>query len=231
MTVKSKVQANWAVCGWVTAPSLWAAWLEVRVSRVGDGEGGWPAVARMLRGPFTRLALAVSAALTLLLAVPELRSVLHLRIPPKWDTQMNKLYGGEELGAAVAEVKQQMEGEGAGPVTVGSVTYDNASRIGFYTLGKPDPYCLFLGTRMNSFALWQEPYRPKAGGSALLADDRPPSDPDRVRYEDVFERVEPIQEPVLVWRRGIYTDPVHRYYLYRCYGYRPNPAAETPRGG
>ena len=227
MTMKSKVQANWAVCGWVTAPSLWAAWLNSR----SENEVGWEGVRRLFRGPFTRLTLVFSAALTILLATPEIRPLLHLSIPPKWDTQMNKLYGGAELGAAVAAVRQQMEEEGAGPVTIGSVTYDNASRVGFYTPGKPNPYCLFLGTRMNSFALWQEPYRPKPGGSALLADDRPPSDPDRVRYEGIFERVEPVEEPVLVWRRGIYVEPVHRYYLYRCYGYRPNPEAETPRGG
>jgi 4-amino-4-deoxy-L-arabinose transferase-like glycosyltransferase len=224
MTVKSKVQANWAVCGWITAPILWAVWLDrVSTGRHGE-ERGWAGVRRLLAGRFTQAALALSLFLAVMIAWPESRAVLPFRIPPKWDTQMNKLFGGQELGTAVDRVKKEMEAEGAGPVTIGAVTYDVTSRLAFYTPGRPHPFCFFLGTRLNSYALWQEPYRPRIGGSALIADDRPPGDPDRVNYSAIFDRVEPVPEPVATTRR----EP---YYLYKCYGYRRNPAAETTRGG
>lgn len=123
-----------------------------------------------------------------------------------------------------------MEAEGAGPVTPGAATYDNASRLSFYMTGRPEAYCFFLDTRPNSYLLWNDRVRPRTGGSAIVVDDYPAGDPRRPRFESVFGRVVPVPQPVAVYRRGIYTNPVHLYYLYRCYGYHYNPVAERPSG-
>jgi hypothetical protein len=223
MTVKSKVQANWAVSGWLAPPILAVVWVKEKVKQA----GGWR---RTFAAHFTVAAALSGAFLSALLVWPEVRPMLRINVPPKWD-QMNKLYGGAELGAAADREVKAMEAEGAGPVTVGSATYDNTSRLAFYMAGQPETYNFYLHTRMDSYALWQERLRPKPGSNALVADDKAPDDPTLTPFSAVFDRVVSVPEPVKVYRPGIYKEPVHTFYLYRCYGYRPNPAVETPVGG
>lgn len=218
MTAKAKVQANWAALGWLTPPIAYMAWLEERRPS--------PSFAHR----YATAALGLCALLALLLLWPEARAAVGLRTPAGWD-QMNKLYGGEELGAAADRARAEMEAEGVGPVAVGAATYDNASRLAFYMRGQPEACCFFLGTRVNSYILWNQRAYPKPGGSALVADDRPPDDAGLPGYRAIFERVEPIPEPIPIYRRPLYPQPVRTYYLYRCYGYRPDPSVEKPRGG
>lgn len=220
MTMKSKVQANWAVCGWLTPPIAVVAWVEEGV------RGG----TRSRRALTYNIALGFAAVLSVVLIWPEVRPVLHVNVPRQWD-QMNKLYGGAELAAAADPVKQAMEDEVDGRVAVGAVTYDNASRMAFYMAAQPDTCCLFAGTRLNSYVLWNRETLPAPGGAMLLADDYPPGEPKLAPFSALFDRVECDGRPIQVYREGVYREPVHTFYLYRCYGYRPNPAVEQPSGG
>jgi hypothetical protein len=72
---------------------------------------------------------------------------------------------------------------------------------------------------------------PAPGGAMLLADDYPPDEPKLAPFRALFDRVECDGKPINVYREGVYGEPVHTFYLYRCYGYRPNPAIEQPSGG
>lgn len=218
MTIKSKVQANWAVCGWLVPPILLAAWYA-------NAQRPTPNARRLMFA-----SLALSLFLSLILVVPEVRSLMHVSVSPKLD-QMNKLYGGKELGEAADGVKQKMEAETGQRVAVGAVTYDNASRLAFYMTGQPDTCCLFPGTRLNSYTLWNERTKPKPGEPLLLVDDMAPKDALKSPFAGLFERVEAEPDPIPVYRSALYTEPVHTFYLYRCYNYRPDPRVETPSGG
>ena len=61
----------------------------------------------------------------------------------------------------------------------------------------------------------------------ILSDDHAPGEPGRPPFESVFERVEPAPKGIPIWRAGVYDEPVHTYYLYRCYGYRRMQASLT----
>jgi len=222
MTVKSKVQANWAVCGWLTPPIALVAWIYDRPDNLQKRFF-------TLRNAYN-VSIAFSVFLSSMLLWPELRAQLRIHIRPSWD-QMNKLYGGAELANAADPLLQAMEKEVGGKVAVGAVTYDNASRLAFYMSEKPDTCCLFPGTRLNSYVLWNDRTLPKPGGSMLLADDYPPGEPRLSPFDKLFDRIECDGKPIYAFRPGVYTDPVHTFYLYRCYGYRPNPVIETPSGG
>lgn len=212
MTAKSKVQANWALAGWLTPSLCLGAWAVA----AGASRARWRAVLA---------AWALGTFLTLLIAMPSLRPMLGLRTPARWD-QMNKLYGGPELGAAVEEQRRIMERAGGSPVTVGACTYDVASRMAFYLPDRPGAYCFFVGTRPNSYLFWNPKRRPPAGGNAVIADNRAPDDPERPAFERLFDHVEPVLPPVVVYRRGLYSEPIRMYYLYRCQGYRPGRPEE-----
>lgn len=222
MTAKSKVQANWAGTGWLTPGILYAVWLLERPKRPIAGRRLW-----IGRRGYAVAAYGVCVLLSAALVWPEARVALGLKTPRGWD-QMNKLYGGKEMGEAADRVRQAMETEGTGPVAVGAATYDNASRLAFYMSGQPRAYCFFLGTRPNSYLLWNHEGRPKPGGNALVIDDQPDGNPGAPNYRAIFERVVPVPEPIYIYRRPLYAEPVRTLYLFRCYGYRPGRPEERP---
>ncbi len=221
MTLKSKVQANWAAFGWLTACVVYAAYLCPAASTEAFSQNG--AIRR--REWFARASVGIAALLSLLLVLPEARPALGIHLSPRLD-QANKLYGGAELGAAADRERAAMERETGEYVAVGAATYDNASRLSFYMRGQPQAINFFLGTRPNSYLLWNDRAGLRPGGHALVVDDYPPDNPNLPAFHVVFERVVPAAEPVIVYRRPVYREAIHTYYLYRCYGYRPNPAVE-----
>lgn len=217
MVLKSKVQANWAICGWMTCAMVAADYVVA---------GGYRSA---LVRRFLAWAMSLAIVLCLLASAPGLRYALGIRSGPRTD-QLNKLYGGDVLAARCVAVRHRMSSETGAPVAVGSATYDIAGRLAFYIPGRPRTRCFFLGTRMNAYSEWNDEAGVVAGSNVLIVDDRPPSDPDLPAYTKVFDRVVPDDTPVEI-RRPYYTVPVHTYYLYRCYGYRPGQPAETARGG
>lgn len=206
LSVKTKVQANWAVCGWIGASLGYAGWV-------------WATSANRRRTAFARAGIVMAAALSLLAGWPETRAALGLRVPARLD-QSRKMYGGRELGAAVAREVAAMAAAGRQPV-IGAVTYDVASRMAFYTPGQPRVACLFLGTRDNQYRFLNAHSGLTAGSDMLIADHRPPDDPLLAPFAQTFERVEAVPSPVVVGVPRLYDVPVVTYYLYRCYGYRP----------
>lgn len=212
LALKTKVQANWAICGWIGAAVAYAAWVE-------EGRGR--------RHAYAGVALASAALLSILAGWPALRVAIGIRVPARLD-QSRKMYGGRELAAAWVREKERMV-TGGRPVVPGAATYDVTSRLAFYLPGQPHAHCFFLGTRDNQYRYLNRASGLRRGDHALIADHRPPDDPLLVPFHSVFDRVEPVAEPVVVYVRGIYKEPVVTYYLYRCYGYRGGADVATSR--
>ncbi len=231
LSLKAKVQANWAVCGWVGAALAYAGWVfhggsvDARHSekepREVAGSGSQPARHRR-RLRYAAVATGLAAIISLLAGWPEFRVAVGLRIPARLD-QSRKMYGGRELATACVQEMRKMAREGVAPI-VGAATYDNASRLAFYLPGQPRVYCFFLGTRDNQYRFLNAAAGLTKGRNALIVDHRPPDDPLLPAFHTLFERVEPVREPVVVWVRPIYDEPVVTYYLYRCYRYRGSDA-------
>jgi hypothetical protein len=209
LAARTKVQANWALCGWIAASVCYAGWVW----------GDQAPDSRRRRG-FAWSGIGMAVAISLFAGWPEARSAVGLRVPAKLD-QSRKMYGGRELAAACAREIRAMA-HGSEPPVVGAVTYDVASRMAYYIEGKPRAYCFFLGTRDNQYRFLNAAAGMRAGRNALIADHRPPDDPLLAPFDAVFERVEPVADPVVVRVPRIYDEPVVTYYLYRCYGYRPD---------
>jgi len=204
LSLKAKVQANWAICGWIGASLGYAGWVW------GDGGG-------RRRTAYAWTAIAMAAFISLMAGWPELRSAIGPRVPAKLD-QSRKMYGGRELGAAIEREVAAMS-QKAEPPVIGAVTYDVAGRMAFYAPGQPRAACLFLGTRDNQYRFLNAHSGLRAGRNMLIADHRPPNDPLLAPFGAVFERVEPVPAPLVVRVPAIYDEPVVTYYLYRCYGY------------
>lgn len=133
-SIQAKVQANWAMTGYLAGL--------IAFSAVYANGLAW-------KGKKALLALAVAMPL-FLTAVAHYPSLLNL--PPELDPSA-RLRGWEALGEEVGRIGAELEG----PSFIFSDSYQVASELAFYVKGHPVTYCINLGRRMNQYDLWPGP--------------------------------------------------------------------------
>jgi hypothetical protein len=184
--------------------------------------------ARLRRRRIWALSVGIPVALllTALAVVPEPLAAAGLRAPQVWNKPVDKMFGGRELAAAAQSEAGLLQQAGA-PVFFAATQYQEASRLGFHVPGNPDAVCLFVETRTNQWLLWNRAGLPQPGSNAILVLDHPLRDKQRPLLERLFERIEPSAREQGVFRGSLYNEPVETYFLYRCYGFRPERAPEA----
>ena len=134
-SIQAKVQANWALQGYITGIIAFSAYYIKRFSSLGKG-----------------IRILVIAALVLSLgvtAVAHYSSVINL--PVKLDPT-SRLLGWQELGEKVTMIYEEMSA--TRPVFIFSDSYQISSELAFYVSGHPVTYCINLGRRMNQYDIW-----------------------------------------------------------------------------
>jgi len=134
-SLQAKVQANWAMTGYITGI---IAFSELYVSRWKQNSPG--------KKRLVIIAVAFALALTAVAHFPATFS-----IPVKLDPSA-RLRGWQELGNEVAAIYSAMAG--TGKVFIFSDSYQTSSELAFYVKGHPVTYCANLGRRMNQYDLW-----------------------------------------------------------------------------
>jgi membrane-associated phospholipid phosphatase len=134
-SIQGKVQANWALTGYISGFIAFSAYYMRR----------WESIRKPLR---IVVAFAISLALltTLVLHAPS-----TFRLPEEFDPSM-RLVGWKELGEEVSVFYKDMAVKG--PVFVFSASYQISSELAFYMKDNPVTYCVNLGRRMNQYDLW-----------------------------------------------------------------------------
>jgi undecaprenyl-diphosphatase len=134
-SLQGKVQANWAMTGYITALVAFSA---VYIS-------GWEDLSRRLR-----ISAVAAVFLALIVTVfAHFPSALHL--PEKLDPSM-RLAGWRELGREASNRYKELSLKG--PAFVFSDKYQVTSELAFYMENNPVTYCANTGRRMNQYDLW-----------------------------------------------------------------------------
>lgn len=134
-SLQGKVQANWAMTGYITGVVAFIVYFFR---------------SRVRQCPRARyLSLFAVGFALLLTAVSHYPSLLKL--PPKMDPS-SRLRGWEELGREVGSIEEALGREGE--VLIFSDSYQVASELAFYVKGQPKTYAINLGRRMNQYDLW-----------------------------------------------------------------------------
>jgi len=133
-SIQGKVEANWALPGYVTGIIAFSVLFE-KVFSERKGK-------KILFG----IAILLSIVVT---AVAHYPSILNLSA--KQDPA-SRLRGWKELGSEVTKVYEKMS-EG-GPVFLFSERYQVSSELAFYVKEHPIIYCINLNRRMNQYDLW-----------------------------------------------------------------------------
>lgn len=140
-SLQAKVQANWAMTGYVTGV------IAISVYYFGAG--------RRVRERLTagKKALLIGGVGLALLVTCFSHYPAVLKLTPKSDPSA-RLRGWAELGKEVSSLKAPLEREGT--VFIFSDRYQVASLLAFYVEGQPRTYAVSLGRRMNQYDLWPD---------------------------------------------------------------------------
>jgi 4-amino-4-deoxy-L-arabinose transferase-like glycosyltransferase len=134
-SIQAKVQANWALPGYITGIAAFSAFYIRGVFTAGKGK-------KIL----IAAAISLSVFVTAVAHYPSL-----LRLPVEMDPS-SRLDGWKELGNEVTGIYEEMSQHG--PVFIFSDRYQVTSQLAFYVKGHPVTYCVNLGRRMNQYDLW-----------------------------------------------------------------------------
>ena len=134
-SMHAKVQANWAMTGYVTGVIAFCALYA----------GAWKT---LRRGKIIGISTAVVLAL-FVTAIAHYPGALHL--PEELDPTV-RLRGWESLGREVSRHAKEMEV--SGPLFIFSDKYQVSGQLAFYTEGHPVTYCIQLARRMNQYDIW-----------------------------------------------------------------------------
>lgn len=217
MTLKAKVQANWAPCGWITPTIALAIFLA-------DARSLPHRAARRTLLQIGAIAVT-SGMLTLLLLFPRLRLALGIRQKPGDDIE-NKMYGGRQMGREAGAILAEMQKEGR-PVFLAGNDYQTCALLAFYVPGHPQTYDLFLGYRLNFYAARVDDLKAHIGDNALYVNETPGEDSE---LHTLFERVQ-WSGPEPVWRRPYFAQPIRSHYYGRCYEFRRFIGISRAHGG
>lgn len=133
-SLQAKVQANWAMPGYITGIISFSAFYKNFYS---EGKG-------------RKILITTAVLLTVVVtSITHYPSILNL--PVKKDPT-SRLKGWKELGVEVTKLYDEMSVKR--PVFIFSDRYQVSSELAFYVKGHPITYCIVHKRRMNQYDLW-----------------------------------------------------------------------------
>jgi hypothetical protein len=203
LSLRQKVQANWAAPAYITALMALTAY----------GAQHWWATGASWRQGLRRAGFGLAALLALVMTLAFHDPVLFARLGlPAGDDPLARLKGWRTLAAAVNAVAAQMPQ----PPFLLSDRYQISSELAFYTPGQPHTYNVNLGRRLNQYDLWGG-LSAMAGRDAIYVQPDTPGLPQALQA--AFESCA-AGEPVIIAERG---RELKRFYLFRCLGFSGLP--------
>ncbi len=207
LSLRQKVQANWAAPAYVTALIATMAYAACRWRTAPMGLAG------RLRLAGAGMAILLSLGTTVALHIPTLFT--RLGLPPNADPLM-RLKGWRALARAVDMLTTQMPQ----PPFLLSDRYQISSELAFYATDQPQTYNVNLGRRLNQYDLW-DGLPTLAGRDAIYVQPESATFPQALRgaFHTCAEGV-----PVIIAELG---RELKRFYLFQCLGFSgvpPRPA-------
>lgn len=201
-SIQGKVQANWAMTGYITGIVALASYFLRQKSK------GRRTDALLWTG------VGLAVFVTAMSHYPAL-----LKLPARLDPS-TRLKGWKELGTEVSRLNGAISDKGQ--VFVFSDSYQVSSELAFYVKGHPKTYCINLGRRMNQYDLWPDmnsdamKIRQGNGGPINAVFVRTGNADMPKEVADAFDRFE--KRPLQVYdKKG---RPIREYSLFICYNFK-----------
>jgi 4-amino-4-deoxy-L-arabinose transferase-like glycosyltransferase len=203
LSLRQKVQANWAAPAYITALMATTAYVSYRCGAVHQG------LPRGLCRVAAGMAMLLALGMTVVLHDPALFA--RLGFPPS-DDPLARLKGWRALARAVEALAAQMPR----PPFLLSDRYQISSELAFYVRGQPRTYNVNLGRRLNQYDLW-DGLSTLAGHDAIYVQPESAELPQPLRA--TFHTCDQ-GKPVIIEELG---RELKRFYVFRCLGFSGVP--------
>lgn len=140
-SLHAKVQANWAMTGYITAIIAFSIFYLKSDSSI-------KGLFRFKRPKLTIISIALPIFITVLAHYPSI-----INLPTKLDPT-SRLKGWKDLGEEVTKIYEELPKESH--ILLFSDRYQVSSELAFYVKGHPRTYCINNGRRMNQYDLWPD---------------------------------------------------------------------------
>jgi 4-amino-4-deoxy-L-arabinose transferase-like glycosyltransferase len=203
LSLRQKVQANWAAPAYITALIATVAYVACRW-KMGHTGKPW-------RWHLAGTGLTILLALGMTVALHEPTLFVRLGFPPNADP-LGRLKGWRALARAVDTRAVEMPQ----PPFFISDRYQISSELAFYTTGQPHTYNVNLGRRLNQYDLW-DGLPTLAGQDAIYVQPESAELPQPLRA--AFQTCGAGQA-VIIEEQG---RELKRFYLFQCLGFSGIP--------
>jgi 4-amino-4-deoxy-L-arabinose transferase-like glycosyltransferase len=207
LSLRQKVQANWAAPAYITALMATVAYVACRWKMGHTGRSG------RIRLAGAGLAILLGLGMTVALHEPTLFA--RLGFTPSADP-FGRLKGWRALARGVDSLALEMPN----PPFLLSDRYQISSELAFYATGQPHTYNVNLGRRLNQYDLW-DGLPTLVGQDAIYVQPEGAELPQTLRA--AFQTCDAGQA-VIIEEQG---RELKRFYLFRCLGFSGIP----PRPG
>ena len=143
-SLQGKVQANWAMHGYITGIIAFSWYFLNSEYKDSDSKNRKRLIINKLAVAGVIMAFIVSV-------ISHYPSIVNL--PPKLDPS-SRLRGWQSLGLEVSGIISSLSK--SGEVIIFSDSYQVSSELAFYVDGQPETYCINLGRRMNQYDIWPD---------------------------------------------------------------------------
>ena len=218
LSLKTKVQGNWAATAWLTPPMLVAEWM---TGFAVQSRGG------MRRAIITIGTICASGVIVVpILLIPSIRTGVGIHFRP-WEDATNTALGWREIAARVQQSRKEFARGNRIPIFLAGNGYQHCAELAFYLPDHPETHDLFLHNRLTMYAANVDELRQHLGQDALFIDD---SESNASDLGQLFDSVE-WEPPLKVWRRPVYDEPIHIVHIARCRGMRRFVGLQWAEGG
>ncbi|MEJ2642072.1 MAG: glycosyltransferase family 39 protein [Desulfosarcinaceae bacterium] len=189
-------------------------------------EGNWPAfgyfgacvlIAAQYHGRrLWRWAIGTAGVMTLIVLIQVVYPLIPL--PAKADRIAHEFGDWRPIGEAVARINNTLPGDR--PPFIFALDYQTASKLAFYTPGRPHTVALNRGRRPNTYDYWWAD-ADLIGRDAVGVAKRP--DLDKGQLTQFFDVVDPPQKVTLWDHRAGWNGrpkPIRTLYIYRAHGFK-----------
>jgi undecaprenyl-diphosphatase len=142
-SLHAKVQANWAMSGYITAIIAFCV-LYLKTEQKNNKKF----LSLFKNKRLVIVAISISLLVTAIAHYPSI-----LGLPSKLDPS-SRLKGWKALGFEVSTIYKELLDRG--PVLIFSDRYQVSSELAFYVSGHPKTFCINNGRRMNQYDLWPD---------------------------------------------------------------------------
>ncbi len=202
-SLQGKVEANWALPGYITGI---IAFSEFSIKKFSSD------------GRFKKTLIVTAVILSVMVtSIAHFPSILNL--PSKQDPTL-RLRGWKSLGVEVTKLYEQMSAHNS--VFIFSDSYQVSSELAFYVKGHPITYCMNLGRRINQYDLWPG-FRSLLRYDAIFVTIGDMPTPDAIT--NAFEKVE--KRTFTAYNKQ--NKKIREYSLILCYDFKGIKEEKTGR--